>query len=64
MADDQRRCCILGLCCPPGGAAQRQALRDWLREKVLPTVDDPQIARDELMIEAWLDELPWKEGTP
>jgi hypothetical protein len=61
MADDQRRCCILGLCCPPGSAEQRQALKKWLFEKVYAIVDDPDPEHDALMIDAWLDELPWKE---
>ncbi len=30
---DQRRCCILGLCCPPGSAEQAQAMADLLAEE-------------------------------
>lgn len=30
---DQQRCCLLGLCCPPGSPAQRASLEAWLREK-------------------------------
>lgn len=62
MADDQRRCCILGLCCPPGGVAQRQTLKEWLLVKLGEMGDDvhPQPDSGE-MVDAWLDELPWKK---
>lgn len=31
---DPRPCCILGVCCDPGGDAQRADLRSWLLEKL------------------------------
>lgn len=28
MSDDEKVCCVLGICCPAGSTAQRLALRD------------------------------------
>ena len=56
-------CCILGVCCPPGGAAQRQAFQTWLTEKIqgshFSTVSGSERETGET-VAGWLDELPWK----
>ena len=31
---DPRKCCILGVCCDPGGDAQRADLEQWLTAKL------------------------------
>lgn len=31
---DQRRCCILGACCPPLSQDQKDALASWLCDKL------------------------------
>lgn len=61
---DPIRCCLLGVCCPPGGKAQRADLKAWLLEKLesMPEHGDPHgVNSHEVMVEGWLDELPWKE---
>lgn len=59
---NQQRCCILGLCCPPGSAAQRAAFKAWLMEKIETITEDSRPGKDDSeMVDAWLDELPWKK---
>lgn len=62
---NQQRCCLLGVCCPPGGAEQRQALRDWLAHK-LASVGRAEVAspfgEEQAQLDRWLDELPWKSA--
>lgn len=52
-------CCILGVCCPPGGAKQRTSLKTWLLEKIEADLKLPP-SHTEAWIDTWLDELPWK----
>lgn len=63
---DPIRCCLLGVCCPPGGKAQREALRSWLLEKLGNSLTaDTKLASGntlEAEVDGWLDELPWTEG--
>lgn len=64
---DVRKCCILGLCCPPGSAAQRADLKAWLLEKVGGALlADYTLATPgstlESEIDSWLDELPWEQA--
>lgn len=33
---DPRVCCILGVCCPPNGTEQKEALASYLRDRVGP----------------------------
>lgn len=59
----QCRCCIIGDCCPPGSAEQRTNFKEWLLEKLADThvaehLDDAQMSA---MVDAWLNELPWKK---
>ena len=67
MADDpQRRCCIIGLCCPPGSPAQRKAFKAWLVEKLF-TADMPgklygTERESDVVLDAWLDELWSTDG--
>jgi hypothetical protein len=59
---NQQRCCLLGVCCPPGSAAQRASLKTWLLEKLAEIGrDDFDETKDEDRVDAWLDELPWKK---
>ena len=62
--EERRRCCLLGGCgCgPPGSAAQRQALQEWLTAKIAGegfghTPADKPLAE---VVSGWLDELPWE----
>lgn len=55
---DPRTCCLLGVCCPPGSAAQRSALAAWLTAKLAAHFPATDTGR-EAMVNAWLDELPW-----
>lgn len=63
---NQQRCCLLGVCCDPGGKAQREDLKNWLLEKLgnALTVDVKLTSGNtlEAEVECWLDELPWTEG--
>lgn len=62
--EERRRCCLLGGCgCgPPGSAAQRQAMREWMAEK-LKSVGRAEmcVGQDDgpALLDKWLDELPW-----
>lgn len=61
---NQQRCCILGVCCPPGGLAQKAALESWLNEKILTSeLVTPTMGRTEInsLVEKWLAELPWEK---
>jgi hypothetical protein len=64
--EERRRCCLLGGCgCgPAGSAAQRQALRGWLAEK-LASIGRAEVAgpfeEEKALLDRWLDELPWKK---
>lgn len=65
---DPRPCCILGVCCDPGGKAQRAALRRWLLEKVA-SIGRAEAGSVDMSdkggkptIDQWLDELPWTEA--
>lgn len=60
---NQQRCCVLGVCCPPGGEAQQAAMRAWLLEK-LALVGRAEVGSVDLSdkggaptIDQWLDEL-------
>lgn len=57
---NQQRCCLIGTCCPPGGAAQRDAFQAWLTKKVISCI--PSISEREAgeLVCGWLDELPWE----
>lgn len=39
MPSDPVRCCILGVCCPPGGVAQAEAMTTYLHEAFGGSVD-------------------------
>jgi len=65
-----QRCCLLGVCCPPGSPAQRQALKEWLIAKIAGAVTAdtrfsiesqgaPCLLAD--VVDSWLDELPWEK---
>jgi hypothetical protein len=65
---DPRKCCILGVCCPPGGKAQRADLKAWLLDKLglepLNNAAVPPAAAvshsapvSRADVESWLDEL-------
>lgn len=55
---DPQRCCVIGLCCPPGSAAQRASLKAWLTDVVLADFPMTDEAR-ERQVEAHLAGLPW-----
>lgn len=57
---NQQRCCILGVCCPPGGADQRAALRSWLLSKLAAGAQESSDQTLAATVDGWLDELPWK----
>lgn len=58
---DPQRCCVLGLCCPPGSPAQRQSLKTWLTGKLFQSDMPGKLygPNSETVIDSWLDELPW-----
>lgn len=58
---DPRPCCVLGVCCPPGGKAQRKAMREWLVDKLGSLGQNLLKANHEEMVDHWLDELPWED---
>ncbi len=44
-------CCILGVCCPPGSAAQSRALAKWMESKwQLPSGEATKYAEDLLAV--------------
>lgn len=60
----QCRCCILALCCPPGGSEQRSALHGWLVENFRPL--EGHAGSIDVYIDGKLEELfrkEEKEGT-
>jgi len=58
---NQQRCCILGVCCPPGGPAQRAALKSWLLSKIAAGAQEAEDQTLSATVDGWLDELPWGE---
>lgn len=62
---DVRKCCLLGLCCPPGSAEQRADMKVWLVRKLLLTgftTFSGTIESTEAVVDSWLDELPWEKA--
>lgn len=61
---NQQRCCLIGTCCPPGSAAQRDALQKWLTAKIqgsrFSTVSGSERETGET-VAGWLNELPWED---
>lgn len=59
---DPRKCCVLGVCCPPGSPEQRAALKAWLLGHLFGSEMPGKLygPDSDTIIEAWLDELPWK----
>jgi hypothetical protein len=54
---DPRKCCLLGICCPPGGEAQKASMTTWL-DGILaefPMTDEARAAK----VKAHVDALPW-----
>lgn len=57
---NQQRCCLLGVCCPPGGAEQRAALKAWLIEKIQTShygTVSASVQATTADVEAWIVEL-------
>lgn len=57
---DPRPCCILGVCCPPGGRDQRNDFVAWLAGKLSShygAKDSQELATE------WVDELFAKNET-
>jgi len=54
---DPRKCCILGICCPPGSAEQRADLKQWALGLLLHDSADELREETEERLEAALDEL-------
>lgn len=67
MSNDPRPCCILGVCCPPGGAEQRADMKAWLLEKLKSArlAEYTKSGEGSLLaaeVDSWLDELPWEKA--
>lgn len=52
-------CCILGVCCDPGGGDQRAALEKWLAEKLTTTGLTSEVCAE--TAKSWVAELYVKE---
>lgn len=54
---------LLGIDSPPGGRAQREALKAWVLEKLgaeeMPGILYGPEGQTERVVDGWLDELPW-----